>query len=310
LSKQVVSTIDSEGTEISKGNKVIVAFSHSTRAEVGSGAERASVPNTSRAKGRANVSRKRLNRISLNSLSKEAGNSIIPRGRKQKTGHFCEKYTLPESRNTWEGVCASTGDLGLRLCIILISVLSALIGIVEVIVEDLCFSCQSNSQYPCYANGKGQERKSKKKRPLSSLEGIAEFRNTQEIDSSKDGDLGTTNLTRQSNSQDIPSQRRNSEDSLHPEALYPAPSTQDNGSGSNTRSTDNSQHRNPGYKGPGKRQDLPGAYELAVGIDPGESDRESPLRMEGTRRISLSEGEAQRGRGPVGYGETELDLGK
>jgi hypothetical protein len=40
------------------------------------------VPNTSRAKERANVSRKRLNRISLNSLLKEARNNIIPRGKK------------------------------------------------------------------------------------------------------------------------------------------------------------------------------------------------------------------------------------
>jgi hypothetical protein len=99
------------------------------------------MPNTSRAKRRANVLRKRLNRISLNSLLKEAGNSIIPRGRKQKTGHFCKKYILSESRNTWKGVYINIGDLGLRLCIILISVLSALIGIVEVIIEDLCFSC-------------------------------------------------------------------------------------------------------------------------------------------------------------------------
>jgi hypothetical protein len=57
------------------------------------------VSNTSRAKGRANVLRKRLNRISLNSLLKEAGNNIILRGRKQKTGHFCKKYILLESRN-------------------------------------------------------------------------------------------------------------------------------------------------------------------------------------------------------------------
>jgi hypothetical protein len=99
------------------------------------------VPNISRAKGRANVLRKRLNRISLNSLLKEAGNSIIPRGRKQKTGYFCEKYILPELRNMWKGVYISIGDLGLRLYIILISVLSALIGIVGVIMEDLCFSC-------------------------------------------------------------------------------------------------------------------------------------------------------------------------
>jgi hypothetical protein len=57
------------------------------------------MPNTSRAKGRANVLRKRLNRISLNSLLKEARNSIISRGRKQKTRHFYEKYILLKSRN-------------------------------------------------------------------------------------------------------------------------------------------------------------------------------------------------------------------
>jgi hypothetical protein len=96
--------------------------------------------NTSRAKGRANMSRKRLNRISLNSLLKKAGNNIILRRRKQKIRHFYEKYILSELRNTWEEVYISIGNLGLRLCIILISVLSTLIGIVEVIIEDLCFS--------------------------------------------------------------------------------------------------------------------------------------------------------------------------
>jgi hypothetical protein len=35
------------------------------------------VPNTSRARGRANVLRKRLNRISLNPLLKEARDNII-----------------------------------------------------------------------------------------------------------------------------------------------------------------------------------------------------------------------------------------
>jgi len=199
LSEQVASTMDNEGTEISKGNEVIVALSRSTGAEVGSGAERASVSDTSRAGGGANVSRKRSKRISSNSLSKEAGNGTIPRGRKQKrslvlgpktqgetrhedrnqrTGHFYEKYTLPESRNTWEGVYISISDLGLRLCMILISVLGALIGIVEVIIENLCFSCQSDPLCPCYTNGKKQERKSKKKRPLPSQGGMAEFRNT------------------------------------------------------------------------------------------------------------------------------------
>jgi hypothetical protein len=40
------------------------------------------MPNTNRAKERANVLRKRLNRISLNSLLKEARNNIILRERK------------------------------------------------------------------------------------------------------------------------------------------------------------------------------------------------------------------------------------
>jgi hypothetical protein len=98
------------------------------------------MPNTSKAKERANVSRKRLNKISLNSLLKEARNSIILRGRKQKTGHFYEKYILLELRNTWKEVYISISDLGLRLYIILISVLSTLIDIVEVIIKDLYFS--------------------------------------------------------------------------------------------------------------------------------------------------------------------------
>jgi hypothetical protein len=58
------------------------------------------MPNTSRAKERANILKKRLNRISLNSLLKKARNSIIPRRRKQKIGHFYKKYILPELRNT------------------------------------------------------------------------------------------------------------------------------------------------------------------------------------------------------------------
>jgi hypothetical protein len=98
------------------------------------------MPNTSKAKERANVLRKRLNRISLNSLLKKTRNNIIPRERKQKIRHFYEKYILLESRNTWEEVYVSIGDLGLRLYIILISILSTLIGIIEVIIEDLCFS--------------------------------------------------------------------------------------------------------------------------------------------------------------------------
>jgi hypothetical protein len=57
------------------------------------------VPNTSRAKERANVLRKRLNRIFLNSLLKKARNNIILRRRKQKTEYFYEKYILLESKN-------------------------------------------------------------------------------------------------------------------------------------------------------------------------------------------------------------------
>ena len=103
MSEQVVSTIDNEGTEISKGNKVIVALSYSIRAEVSSGAERAFISDTNRARGGANVLRKRSKRISLNSLSKEAGNSTILRGRKQKRslvlGLKTQRETRHEDRN-------------------------------------------------------------------------------------------------------------------------------------------------------------------------------------------------------------------
>ena len=68
MSEQVASTIDNEGTEISKGNEVIVALSRSIRAEVGSGAERVSMSDTNRARRGANVSRKRSKRISSNYL--------------------------------------------------------------------------------------------------------------------------------------------------------------------------------------------------------------------------------------------------
>jgi len=40
------------------------------------------MPNTNRAKRRVNILKKRLNRIFLNSLLKEAGNNIILRRRK------------------------------------------------------------------------------------------------------------------------------------------------------------------------------------------------------------------------------------
>ena len=130
---------------------------------------------TNKARRGANVLRKRSKRISSNSLSKEAGNCTILRGRKQKRslvlglktqgetrhedrnqriGHFYEKYILPELRNTWEGVCASISDLRLRLYMILISVLSALISIIKVIIENLYFNCQSDPLYLYYINGK------------------------------------------------------------------------------------------------------------------------------------------------------------
>ena len=121
MSEQVASTIDNEGTEISKGNEVIVVLSRNIKTEVSSGAERAPVSDTNKARGGVNVSRKRLKRISLNSLLKKTGNSTILRGRKQKKSlvlspktqretrhedrnqrirHFYEKYILPELRNT------------------------------------------------------------------------------------------------------------------------------------------------------------------------------------------------------------------
>jgi hypothetical protein len=52
-------------------------LSHSIRVEAGFRVEGAFMSNTSRARGRANVLRKRLNRISLNPLLKEARDNII-----------------------------------------------------------------------------------------------------------------------------------------------------------------------------------------------------------------------------------------
>jgi hypothetical protein len=76
--------IDNKRTEISKRNEVIVALSRNIKAEVNSGAERASVSNINKARRGANVLRKRSKRISLNSLLKEARNSTILKRRKQK----------------------------------------------------------------------------------------------------------------------------------------------------------------------------------------------------------------------------------
>jgi len=175
LSEQVASTIDNEGTEISKGNEVIVVLSRNIKTEVSSGAERAPVSDTNKARGGVNVSRKRLKRISLNSLLKKTGNSTILRGRKQKKSlvlspktqretrhedrnqrirHFYEKYILSELKNTWKRVCVSISDLELRLYIILISVLNTLISIIKVIIKNLCFSCQSDPLCLYYINEK------------------------------------------------------------------------------------------------------------------------------------------------------------
>ena len=77
MSEQVISIINSEGIEILKGNKFIIALSYNIEAEASFRVEGASVPNTNKARGRANVLRKRLNRISLNPLLKEARNNII-----------------------------------------------------------------------------------------------------------------------------------------------------------------------------------------------------------------------------------------
>jgi hypothetical protein len=74
-------------------------LSRSIEAEVSSGAERASVSDTNRARGGANVSRKRLKRISSNSLLKEAGNSTILRGRKQKRSLVLSPKTQGETRH-------------------------------------------------------------------------------------------------------------------------------------------------------------------------------------------------------------------
>jgi CRISPR/Cas system-associated protein Cas10 (large subunit of type III CRISPR-Cas system) len=57
------------------------------------------MPNTNKAKERANILRKRLNKIFLNSLLKKTRNNIILKGRKQKIRHFYKKYILLKSRN-------------------------------------------------------------------------------------------------------------------------------------------------------------------------------------------------------------------
>jgi ribosomal protein L22 len=63
--------------EILKGNKFVVTLSYNIRVEAGFRAERAFMPNINRARGRANILRKRLNRISLNLLLKKAKDNII-----------------------------------------------------------------------------------------------------------------------------------------------------------------------------------------------------------------------------------------
>ena len=65
-----------------KGNEVIIALSRNIKAEVGFKAERAFISNINKVKRRANILKKRLKRISLNSLLKEAGNNMILKERK------------------------------------------------------------------------------------------------------------------------------------------------------------------------------------------------------------------------------------
>ena len=74
-------------------------MSRNIRAEVSSGAERAPVSDINKAKGGANVLRKRSKRISSNSLSKEAGNNTILRRRKQKRSLVLSPKTKRKTRH-------------------------------------------------------------------------------------------------------------------------------------------------------------------------------------------------------------------
>jgi len=74
--------INNKGTEISKGNEAIIALSRNIKAEVNFKAERAFIFNINKVKRRVNVLKKRLKRISLNSLLKEVKNNTILKGRK------------------------------------------------------------------------------------------------------------------------------------------------------------------------------------------------------------------------------------
>jgi hypothetical protein len=55
LLKQVISIIDSKGIEILKGNEFIITLSHNIKAEASFKVKGAFVPNTNKARGRANI---------------------------------------------------------------------------------------------------------------------------------------------------------------------------------------------------------------------------------------------------------------
>jgi hypothetical protein len=91
--------INNKRTEISKGNEVIVALSRNIKAEVGFKVKRVFISDTNKAKGGVNVLKKRLKRISSNSLLKEARNSMILKGRKQKRSLVLSPKTQGEIRH-------------------------------------------------------------------------------------------------------------------------------------------------------------------------------------------------------------------
>ena len=67
-----------------KRNEIIIALSRNIKAEINFKTERAFISNINKVREGVNILRKRLKKISSYSLSKEAGNSIILKGRKQK----------------------------------------------------------------------------------------------------------------------------------------------------------------------------------------------------------------------------------
>jgi len=67
-----------------KRNEIIIALSRNIKAEINFKTERAFISNINKARKGVNILRKRLKRISLYSLLKEARNNMILKGRKQK----------------------------------------------------------------------------------------------------------------------------------------------------------------------------------------------------------------------------------